>query len=1567
MLSRQTLRTGSLSLPREHRRLRHRSVRTRLILGVEALEARQLLSGLVVDAGNPITTTAGATVTFQGSVSGGTAPYLESWNFGDGTSMSAGGSGGASFAGSDGATQGNWIGKYGSAGYDLPGIATSLPSYAAVTPSGQYGWTWASPTTDPRALEVPGGTSRTAACWYSSTSFSVGVNLTDGQVHPVSLYAVDYDSAVRSEQIQVIDAATGAVLDTESLSNFHGGEYLTWDVSGDVTFELTHTAGANAVLSGLFIGNMVAPTAIQHVYANPGTYTATLSATDSTGATGSGSTTVTVADVAPTVSLTAPSSGTAGSVGTPVPFAAAATDISPAVQAAGFTYNWNFGDGASGTGADPSHTYAAAGNYTVSVTSTDENGDTSTPASATLTVNAPVSALPKYQFDFGPAGSPVPSGYIGLTTNAYSTTTGYGWKNGSTVWIDGAWWPNRNPVIDYYVESTDNTFVINLPNGTYTVVPTLGSFAKPQSQISIWLNGQQAASGLTTAPEQFVSPAYSVAVTTGQLAVHLANMSASSTTVPWFYLDALSILPGQVQPPTANAGPPLMADAGSPITFSQATAGGAGSLNDSWYFGDSTSSTATVLNPIYTYRTAGTYSALLTVTDADGLVVGAPVAVTVNPAPAANAGSPITMGAGSTVTFSQATESGGTGTLTPSWNFGDGSQISGILNPSHSYPNPGTYTATLSVTDAIEVQGTSTTTVIVNDVAPVVSMAAPTTGMSGLRLSFAAIANDISPAVQASGYTYKWDFGDGGTASGNDATHVFGEPGTFNVTVTATDEYGSVGTATGTIVIGESMATTYSLAAPSPADCAIGLSSGMFTLALPYGQFVSAPVTVNLSDGGKQGIFSPQSVILSNASPTATFTYMAANAGTISISASNQAGLINPTLVTITAQNPVTTYSVTGPASGTVATTKTFTVTVGAGWLTNPVQITPSVSGVNGASLTDQTSTFSDGTFSPSTITLSSANPSATFTYTPQLYGSQQITFTNNSGLSDSSPISFLAEVQLGSSGTAPSGNQAPDLGGFNFFANGAWWQAIGTQASSVGVAPNSSSLMSGFGSSQIRIDWSTTTANGGNSLYGMPYNVVPGEQPLVPIEVSMYPTPGETGPVPFFPGMSIEGTQGAPYSYPTPNDQHALVMVRNETTGGIAYLDEGWKVGVDPATGGWESGSLGMFNMLTGAPPPEFAATTDAAGLPISPLLVNYSEAALAASGGPVIDHPFRVCISSSLSLNALVWPARHGVYTGSNSSGLPMGARLQLSPDWYTANIGKFDPIDRAVVTAMYQYGVIVADLTTGGGLWLEGVNDQRWTTSELGALASIPDSAFQVLDTIHSPLNLTAPASGPVGVPQTLTLNYSIAGDSNFKADVYVYMSSDGGSTWQCLNWTTLSDSFRGPFDVTFTPQVAGTYLFKVGSPEDWIMPPQVTFTATSTQATGAVSTAILLSFSTQSTGAINTAILTPSSTSTGPVAMMALPAGGDAANQGPALSKSVSGASRPPADAVDRPMSRVMANWGGNHGHRHRERIESPNHHTMAGLRGPSGSLLSQSPSHPAHPRDVILREDTKGNR
>ena len=162
----------------------------------------------------------------------------------------------AGFVKTDTTTMGGWIGAYGTDGYFVSQDSnTKLPGYAKVTFSGQANWTWAASTTALPALQKPENPSdRIAGTWFMWGSFTIDVNLTDGNAHQVALYALDWDSSARSETINVIDAVTGVVLNSQVLpaGSFHNGEYLVWTVQGHVQFQIIENAGANAVISGVF-------------------------------------------------------------------------------------------------------------------------------------------------------------------------------------------------------------------------------------------------------------------------------------------------------------------------------------------------------------------------------------------------------------------------------------------------------------------------------------------------------------------------------------------------------------------------------------------------------------------------------------------------------------------------------------------------------------------------------------------------------------------------------------------------------------------------------------------------------------------------------------------------------------------------------------------------------------------------------------------------------------------------------------------------------------------------------------------------------------------------------------------------------------------------------------------------------------------------------------------------------------------------------------------------------------------------------------------------------------------
>lgn len=524
-------------------------------------------------------------------------------------------------------------------------------------------------------------------------------------------------------------------------------------------------------------------------------------------------------------------------------------------------------------------------------------------------------------------------------------------------------------------------------------------------------------------------------------------------------------------------------------------------------------------------------------------------------------------------------------------------------------------------------------------------------------------------------------------------------------------------------------------------------------------------------------------------------------------------------------------WTLTGPAFGEVRRSATFRVA-----LRDDVHPPKAVRFTGSAS-------NGDGSFSPTAVELSDSKRSAEMTYTPTLWGKRTIAVHQDGGLRDpGTMLEFVAKVQLGASGTARSGNRGPDLGGFDFFARGAWWQELGRKVVDDPVAPDSDSLLAGFGAGKLRVDWDTTTDHGGNSKYGIPYNVVPGDQPTLPLTIGDYAKESDPGPVPFFRGMTIENWGNTNASLPDPTklkgtgDHHALVARRNEATGGLDWLYEYFQVGSDDQGRTWKCVVGGaQFDLTTGAPRRAGWTSADAAGLPMLPLLVRYDEAARGE-----IRHPFRVCISPGLSRNRFVWPARHAVYSGRVADGLPMGARLRLKRSWYEQNRNSFGPISRVLIDTMRNYGVIVADLANGG-FWLNGVNDERWDHAELMKLRTMPVSAFEVVDTIKAPFRLIGPQYGQALTRYSFGLEHVTRGNSEFSVDVYFYQSTDGGKSWSSKGWRPqwirCDDNHGGPFDVTFTPAVAGTYILRVryGGVE-MVEPPDMTMRVESGRATG-----------------------------------------------------------------------------------------------------------------------------------
>jgi hypothetical protein len=161
----------------------------------------------------------------------------------------------ATFVKSDSTTEGAWKPLYGSDGYNVVSDSAQYPAYANVNIAGASSNVWSVPTSDIRALQRVSTSGNIAASLFSATSFTVDLNLSDGVSHTVGFYFLDWDGLNRTQTVQVLNADSGAVLDTRSLSNFSNGIYLVWSLSGHVTVKLTNTGPNSAVLSGVFFGS----------------------------------------------------------------------------------------------------------------------------------------------------------------------------------------------------------------------------------------------------------------------------------------------------------------------------------------------------------------------------------------------------------------------------------------------------------------------------------------------------------------------------------------------------------------------------------------------------------------------------------------------------------------------------------------------------------------------------------------------------------------------------------------------------------------------------------------------------------------------------------------------------------------------------------------------------------------------------------------------------------------------------------------------------------------------------------------------------------------------------------------------------------------------------------------------------------------------------------------------------------------------------------------------------------------------------------------------------------------
>ncbi|WP_283096552.1 PKD domain-containing protein [Frankia umida] len=294
-------------------------------------------------------------------------------------------------------------------------------------------------------------------------------------------------------------------------------------------------------------------------------------------------------------------------------------------------------------------------------------------------------------------------------------------------------------------------------------------------------------------------------------------------------------------PPGSDNQPPVTAAVTIEASTATATVGdvvrlratGAGLVSATWSFGDNTSQ-ATGTNVSHTWTAPGRYTvtASATLTDGRTPIANAEIVVTAKPVeqppatgPTAQlALDPATGNAPLTVAADAGASTAGSNPITTyviAW--GDGSTDNG-RRATHTYPQAGTYTVTVTVTDSAGRTATAAATVQLTAPATPPKAALSVGNFSGSSYVSGARALSASQSVAGSSpiVSYRYEFGDGSpgtTIQSTDNYQLAGHHyaiGTYQASVTVTDQNGLQSTATATVDTEYSISFAKQAASSSP-------------------------------------------------------------------------------------------------------------------------------------------------------------------------------------------------------------------------------------------------------------------------------------------------------------------------------------------------------------------------------------------------------------------------------------------------------------------------------------------------------------------------------------------------------------------------------------------------------------------------------------------------------------------------------------------------------------------------------------------------------------------------------
>ncbi|MFQ6064779.1 MAG: PKD domain-containing protein [Candidatus Bathyarchaeia archaeon] len=230
-----------------------------------------------------------------------------------------------------------------------------------------------------------------------------------------------------------------------------------------------------------------------------------------------------------------------------------------------------------------------------------------------------------------------------------------------------------------------------------------------------------------------------------------------------------------------------------------------------WDFGDNTTefyvkgvnltdTTGVVVE--HAYDINGTFTVILNVTDDDGASNSSSSTQTIllnEPPVALFTETAEIVYTGEIIAFSASDSYDPDGNITSYfWDFGDGTDATGV-NVSHAYADDGFYTVTLFVTDDDGGTASKTAVKAVMNRPPLASFTEnPTTVLTGEIIHFNA-SDSYDPDGNIT--SYFWDFGDATDATGVNVSHAYADDGNYTVTLVVTDDDGRTASKTAVRIV----------------------------------------------------------------------------------------------------------------------------------------------------------------------------------------------------------------------------------------------------------------------------------------------------------------------------------------------------------------------------------------------------------------------------------------------------------------------------------------------------------------------------------------------------------------------------------------------------------------------------------------------------------------------------------------------------------------------------------------------------------------------------------------------